>query len=182
VAAKKAEEQFINVKETRSGEPEEVLQRFRRDSHEVVDIVLDLVSAATKKAGAITQQVIKVQGEKVPEKSKSTASEQLPRLLVPRPVKAGSSAEVPMTLENSGQKPTERTTFHCTDLVDAGGNRLPASSVSFKPRSLIIAAQKSAKVTVVLNVPEGTPPGVYSGLVQASKLNQLRALLAVEVA
>ena len=41
VAAKQVEKRFIKVSELRSGKPDEVTQRFRRDSHEPIDILLD---------------------------------------------------------------------------------------------------------------------------------------------
>jgi len=181
VAAKKAELQFINVNEVRSGEPEEVLNRFRRDSHEVVDILLDVFSAATKRAGSLTQRMISIQGTKPQEEVKSAASEQLPKLMVPQPIKAGESAEVPMTLENNGDEATEEFSFNSTDLVNASGDRILAAKITFSPSSLTIAPKKSTKVAVTIKVPQKTPHGVYSGLVQASKLSRLRAILVAEV-
>ena len=106
---------------------------------------------------------------------------QMPTLMMPNSIKAGESAEVPMTLENDSDKSTDELKFLSTDLVNASGDRISSEKTTFAPSSLIIGPNKAEKVTVTVRVPEGTPPGVYSGLVQATKLNQLRALLMVQV-
>src|ERR1700674_986614 len=63
VAAKKVENRFIDANTVRAGKPEEVLLRFRRDAHEVVDILLDLVFVATNAVGGITRSVIRISGD-----------------------------------------------------------------------------------------------------------------------
>ena len=72
VAAKNVESRFVDVKASRSGKPEEVLPRFRRDAHEVVDILMDLVNVATRTVSGFTQSVIKISGEATPGKDART--------------------------------------------------------------------------------------------------------------
>ncbi len=43
----KHEKKVVDVDKLRAGDPQEVIQRFRRDAHDVVDILLDLVNVAT---------------------------------------------------------------------------------------------------------------------------------------
>ena len=181
VAAKKVEKRFVNVSELRSGKPDEVIQRFRRDSHELVDILLDMINVSLKYIGNLTQQVIRIRGAETQEKPESMAPGQIPTLMMPNSIKAGESAEVPMTLENDSDKSTDELKFLSTDLVNATGDRISSEQTTFTPPSLTLGPNKAEKVTVTVHVPEGTPPGVYSGLVQATKLNQLRALLMVQV-
>jgi len=181
IAAKQVEKRFVNVSELRSGKPDEVIQRFRRDSHELVDILLDMINVSVKYIGNLTQQVIRIRGVEPKEKPEHMAPGQLPTLMMPNSIKAGESAEVPMTLENDSDKSTDELKFLSTDLVNASGDRISSEKTTFTPSSLIIGPNKAEKVTVTVRVPEGTPPGVYSGLVQATKLDQLRALLMVQV-
>src|SRR5205823_2923222 len=52
-AAKQIEERFLDVAEMRSTSPDEVMARFRKDAHEVVDIALDLLNVPTRSLGGL---------------------------------------------------------------------------------------------------------------------------------
>ena len=58
---------------------------------------------------------------------------------------------------------------------------LPAEMVSFQPRELMLSPGKTGEVTVRVVIPAQTRCGVYSGLVRASKLDYLHAVLVVQV-
>jgi hypothetical protein len=45
----------------------------------------------------------------------------------------------------------------------------------------VIPPRQTERVVVVVEVPKETAPGVYSGLVAATKLDHLRAVLTVQV-
>lgn len=184
VAAKQVEMQFVDVDKLRGRDPEEVMQRFRRDAHEVVDILLDLVSVATNSLTGLAQRAIKISSGAVgggDERPAPTGASGIPALNIAQPVKPGGRVEVPMRLENDSDDGTETFTFMSTDLFSPSGERIPAQQISFVPETLTIAPRNTATVTVAINVPEGATVGVYSGLLQATKLNQLRAVVTVQV-
>ncbi len=180
-AAKRVEQRFVDVGKLRGGNPEEVMQRFRHDAHDVVDILIDMVNLATNSLGGLAQRVVTIGGAKRSSTSAPGAAVDTPSLAIPRPVKAGQSIEVPMTVENASEGPTDALHFHSSDLVSAEGARIPAQQISFAPSDLVIGPHKSEIVKVTVTVPEGTPPGTYAGLLRASKLEQLRALLTVQI-
>ena len=181
VAAREVEKRFIDVQKVRGANAEEVMQRFRRDAHDVVDILIDMVTVATNAVGGLTQRVVTVGAARRAEGGSTPASFGTPSLGVPHKVKAGQSIEVPLSLENSGDTPTEALEFHSSDLVSCTGARIVAGQVSFVPRSLVIAARQAEVVKVTVAVPADTPPGTYAGLLQASKLEQLRAVVTVQI-
>lgn len=181
IAAKEIEGKFLNVEKTRSRDPEEVIQRFRRDAHEVIDIFIDLVSAASTRAAQVARTTIITGGGSRAGKGETAAADKVPALTMPRPVKAGESSQVEMTLENDSDKATDKFGFYASDLLNADGDRIPASHVTFEPSSLVIGPKKSEKVTIIVKAPKGTPAGAYSGLIQATNLNQLRAVLEVRI-
>ena len=86
-----------------------------------------------------------------------------------------------MTLENESSKPTDVFYLLSSDLVNPNGDRIAAGQVSFVPEKMVIEPQKSAVITVTVHVPDSTPPGTYSGLLQATKLEQLRAVLSIQI-
>jgi len=181
VAAKKVEEQFINVGELRSGNSDDVIQRFRRDAHEVIDIIIDLVNVAARSLDGFTQQIISINGNPNQSKSNPSSGSTVPILNLPNSITAGGSTTVPMTLQNNSDKTTEKFELYSTDLINGDGARILAKYISFKPASLAIGPQKTETVVVDVTVPKTTQPGVYSSLIQANKLDQLQAVLTVRV-
>lgn len=179
IAAKQVEGRFLNVNKLRSGGPDELMHRFRRDAHEVVDILMDVVNAATSSLGGLAQRAVTIRGggARKPEAREGGA---IPTLVMP--VKAGASNEVAMSVENDGDTPIVEFTFQSTDLVDGRGNRLLAKQITFSPVMLTLQPRTTERVTVAAQVPVGTTPGTYSGLLQASRLDDLRAILLLQIA
>ena len=186
---RKLENKMVDVDKLRSSDPQEVIQRFRRDAHDVVDILLDLVNVATNSLDQLTQRVIRIGVSEVRSGAQasaggsggSSAGGGIPSLAVSTPVKPGGAVEIPMTLENESSKPTDVFYLLSSDLVNPNGDRISAGQVSFVPEKMIIEPQKSAVITVTVRVPDSTPPGTYSGLLQATKLEQLRAVLSIQI-
>ena len=177
-AAKQIESRLLDVSEMRSTNPDEVMERFRKDAHEVVDIVLDLLNVPTRSLGGLAQRISV--GEAPAGRSVGPGAN-APTITLPEDVPAGSSAQVPFSLENDGDAPTAKFKFQATDLVNAGGDAIQGRHVSFDPATLTIPPHNRESVTISVQVPKGTSPGVYSGLVLASKLERLRAVLVVSV-
>lgn len=178
-AAKQIERKFLNVADMRSASPDEVMARFRKDAHEVVDIVLDLINVPTRSLGEITNRI--AVGDTEPRRRTQAPAADSPTIALPGDLQPGSSGAVPFHLENDGDTATAEFVFQATDLVNAEGDKIPAQHVTFDPSKLRIPPHDRESVTVNVTVPAGTAPGTYSGLVLASKLERLRAVLVVSV-
>jgi hypothetical protein len=177
LAARQIEDKFIDSTELRSGKPDEVFQRFRRDAHEVVDIVLDIVSATGRNATSMAQRVISIRGgeRNGPEAASTTV------LTMPQPIKGGQTGEVSLVIENDGDATAEPFELHSTDLISASGPRIAAEAVSFDPKVIRVGSHQNQRVLVRVTPPSATEPGVYSGLIQSSRPDQLRAVLTITV-
>ncbi|MEP7343808.1 MAG: hypothetical protein ABI877_01015 [Gemmatimonadaceae bacterium] len=68
-----------------------------------------------------------------------------------------------------------------TNLIGEEGAEIPAEQVSFQPRELTLEASKAGDVIVRVVVPAQTPCGIYSGLIRASNLSSVHAVLVVQV-
>jgi hypothetical protein len=186
VAAKEVEKRFIDVDTLRSGDPGEVIQRFRKDTHEVVDILLDLAHAATRSLGDVAGRAVRLRpigmgmqrGESGPN---TLAAGAMPTLMIPAPVAPGGTSEVMLSVENDTESPTATFEFHSTDLIDQDGHRIAAEHVSFSSRSLSVGPHQTEKVGIRVTVPTGTPAGRYSGMLQASRMDHLRAILLIDI-
>lgn len=95
-------------------------------------------------------------------------------------VSPGSTTRINITLENEDAHPAH-IEFYNSGLIGEDGAQIPAERVSFQPEALTIEPGKSGEVAVTVVVPEKTLRGVYSGLLRASKLDHLHAVLVVHV-
>jgi hypothetical protein len=178
LAARQIENKFIDTDELRSGKSDEVLQRFRRDAHEVVDIVVDIVGATARNATRMAKRAISIRGgERSTGEGASTSV-----LTMPQPVKAGQTGEVSLVVENDGESTVEPFEFRPTDLVSASGDRIPEDAVRFDPKVISVGSHQNQRVAVRVTPPADTPPGTYSGLIQSSRPDLLRAVLTIIVA
>src|SRR4029079_6770499 len=112
-AAKDIEARFLNIAEMRSASRDELMSRYRNDAHDVVDIVLDLISVPTRSLNGLAQRISI--GES------PAATDGAPTIALPDDVPAGGSGTVPFSLENDGDAPTAEFEFQATDLVNADG-------------------------------------------------------------
>lgn len=178
-ATKMVEERFLNVNELRSGEKEEVFQRFRRDAHELVDILIDVVGTTSKSMGNLAKRIVSIRSED--QLAKGGGSGRTQTIRPTEPVKVGESTNVIMTVNNDTDEHLASFRFHSSELVSIQGDRIPSTAVHFNPTTLKLEPHRSEKVTVTIKVPAQAPKGVYSGFIQATNLEQLRVVLTVQV-
>jgi hypothetical protein len=175
-AVKKVERRMINVQSIRAKNPDAVIHRFRRDAHEVVDILVDLAGAAIDSVGAAARRAVEIRGE-----VSDAAQVGVVTLSVPDTVSAGDSAEVAMLVENDGESETEVFQLTSSDFVSSSGSRIPSGQVTFSPEPIQIAPQATQRVALRVRIPPDSAPGVYTGVVQATKLEHVRAVVVVTV-
>lgn len=178
--AQQTEDRFPQVQKFRSEPADEVMQRFRRDAHEVVDIFIDVVGASLKSVPDINNTNLLRVGNVV-VKPVQVAPEQRPVIKAPTAVKAGGLAEILISFENNRNTETEEFKLYSTDLISNKGERLPAGLVKFVPATMKIAAFQTMQATVTVAVPEETSPGTYTGLVLASNVTDLRSEIVIKV-
>ena len=147
----------------------------------MVDILLDLVNVATSAVGNLQERAISIAIGQPRRAPAPPAGDAIQALVAPGTIKAGSAVEIPMTLKNESDSPTETFQFHSSDLVNSDGEHIAAQQIRFMPEKMVIDPQQDAMVTVTISVPQGTPPGTYSGLLQATRMEQLRAVLTVTI-
>jgi hypothetical protein len=183
VAAQKVEERFVNVKELRTNEPDALMQRFRKDAHDIVDIIVDLVQVAVGSAAGLTQRGLPF---RLGTSTNGNGGERLslpPMTVVniPEPILPGGSGEAQISVENEGDEATAALKFHVADLVSAAGASIAAGNVKFTPGSVVIQPRTAARVAIAVTVPKGVAPGTYSGIIQATNLDRVRAVLQLQV-
>jgi hypothetical protein len=91
--------------------------------------------------------------------------------------RAGQSIEIILGLVNEQRVEPVEVQLFCTDLVAGPGRHIAAERITFEPAALWLAAQSSADVMVRVDVPPSAAPGLYAGLLRATNLEDLKAIV-----
>jgi hypothetical protein len=150
-----------------SGQPSQWLKagsegdRFRRQAHELIETLLTTFSGGSREKGG-------------------PADDQVPLLRGPAPVQAGLAARIGFRVANEEETPSE-VTLYCTDFISDSGHEIPALRITVLPRRATVPAKGDADFEIEVAVPGQTPPGFYSGLIQAMGNRYVKAVLMIEV-
>ena len=106
--------------------------------------------------------------------------EPAPVLAPPGPIAPGGTAQIAISLVNEDEESAE-IVFFGTGLIGDDGARIPAERISFQPRELMLSPGQTGEVVVRIAVPAQMRCGVYSGLIRASKLDYLHAVVVMQV-
>jgi hypothetical protein len=150
-----------------SGQPGQWLKagsegdRFRRQAHEFIETLLATFSGGARDTESVTD-------------------DHVPLLRSSAPVQAGHATRVGFQVANEEDTPSE-VTLYCTDFISDAGHEIPAVRVTALPRRATVPAKGAADFEIEVAVPQQTPPGCYSGLIQAMGNRYVKAVLMVEV-
>ena len=101
---------------------------------------------------------------------------------MPEPVEPGGTAKVSMSVENDGDEPTGNFALRVLRAWSTGtGDQIGPDRIEFSPKRLNLPAHGRKRVEVQVHVPADAPSGVYSGVLQATRLDHVRAVLVVTV-
>jgi hypothetical protein len=93
----------------------------------------------------------------------------------------GESVELVLELINDQRAGPVQVEWVCTDLVSAQGRRIAAERIAFEPAALWLPAQSSGTVALRVDVPPNAEPGLYAGLLRATNLDDLKAIVTLGV-
>ena len=108
---------------------------------------------------------------------------------VPLVERRGLKTEVAAVVENpqatvqiaNEEGTATEVTLYSTNFVADQGYEIPSLRVTILPRVLSIPAGGSAEFEITIAVPQQTPKGYYSGLIQAMGSKYFKAVLSLEV-
>ena len=210
LAAKNIEKKVLNVDEVRDTNPEELMSRIRRDTHDAVDILLDAFSALTSHFGLLAETL----------KTKTAPAEQstnngtrdsardsganpnanpngngagpangtqqkttpdTPVVRTEKPARPGATIEVPIVLSNDSKDQSILVALNRSELIGPGGNKIPAKFIKLMPRSFTMEPLQKKDVVIKINIPETSKEGSYSSLIRDESNPDLRVILTVDI-
>jgi hypothetical protein len=137
------------------------LDLVRRQAHEFIESLLVTFSQAT--------------GEKA-----APYEDQVPLIRCVAPVEAGGEARATMAVANDEDTPSD-VSLYCTNFVADSGSELPSLRVTVSPRRATIPPRGEMAFEIKIAIPQQTPAGIYSGLIQAMGSKYVKAVLSVEI-
>ena len=110
----------------------------------------------------------------------SAGAESAPVLTAPGLAAPGGLALIDFSLVSDDSRPAP-VAFYCTGLVGDAGARIGAEQISFEPPALTLAPGLTQQVSVQIAIPAQAAPGLYAGLMRASQIEHLHAVLMLRV-
>jgi hypothetical protein len=104
----------------------------------------------------------------------------VPMLRSRQSVRIGEVGSLTFKLHNDSETAASFT-LHCTDLLSGSGGRIVSQAVEFTPQNVQLKQDSSIEVMLKFRVPQGSIPGIYSGLLIASELSYLQAVIRFNV-
>jgi hypothetical protein len=179
ITAKQMEEKWTNVHNMRSEDSDALFTRFRRDAHDIMDLILDFAAIAAKNVSQFSSQWISVKTE--PSTAESVKPENIPLIKVPTELRQNEYFELPVKLENESKTDSKSIHFVNSAFSGSGNDHLPADIVSFDPNPLVVPPGSSSTVLLKISIPADAKEGSYSCLIEAKSLNDLKAMLILKI-
>ncbi|MEO7960397.1 MAG: hypothetical protein ABIR19_02555 [Ginsengibacter sp.] len=183
LAAKKIEKKIINVDDVRSN-PQNLLNRIRKDTHEVVDLFLDGFIALSSQLKLLSDNVATQVGD-IKASPASPAKEQKSSVSILQPdeaVKPGETAILYMNLSDDDIVMPIEIQLKKNDLAGALGEKIAARNITILPASLVLNPGEKKEVAIHIKVPPACKPGHYTSLFTDIKNPAVKTIINIEVA
>lgn len=189
LAAKRVEKKVINVDEMRDTDPEELMSRIRRDTHDAIDIFMDAFTALTRHFGGLTETLNRTKpdplakntGNGHPNGSQQQAAPAIPVVRTEKPAKPGTAIEIPIVLSNDSEDRSIVVALSRSELIGPGGTKIPAKLIKLTPRSFTLEPLQKKEVLIKINIPDTCKKGSYSSLIQDDSNPDIRVIITVDV-
>lgn len=153
------------------------LEQLRQQAYKLVDTFLQMLKDRPE---LLTQFVS--QFSSIERPLQTNVALPFPLLKVPLPVNAGEIGHIPISLINDDPKDTLNHALHTTDLVNASGHKISADHINVSSNRSKVLPGESVDEQIEIRIPPGTPPGIYSGLLQAEESTVGQTVIQVTVA
>lgn len=186
LAAKNIEKKLIDVDELRSN-PDALMNRIRRDSHEVLDLVIDGFASITSQMNEVLE-ALKNETKSASKKNKSTPkSASKPSngnviFLEPEhPLKAGETTTLNLSLFNDSENETSTIELRKSDFLGSGSQKIGLRAIKIEPKTIQLKPQEEKDINISINLPKNSIVGYYNAFLTDVNNPKIRILLALEV-
>lgn len=182
LAAKKIEKEVIDVDDVRH-DPDDLMNRIRRDTHDAVDLFIDALTAITKHVTELST-TLKNQNEASnnPKASASRSNDNKVSFIeADKPLKPGDSTSMEITLfDDSSDEPVD-IKIQKTDFTGRGKQSIYSRAIKIEPSEISLEPGEEKDVTIQINLPKNASPGKYHALLTDANNHDLRVVIGIDV-
>lgn len=178
LAAKKIERKVLDVDDIRN-DPDDLMNRIRRDTHEAVDLFLDALTAITKQVNKLAEKENKPQSEPATSNN-SKKSPVLSLIETERPLHPGETEVFTFTLLEDTVD-TTKISFQKTALFGPNGQTINATAIKVSPQNLVLKSNEEREIRVKISLPKKAEPGIYNAFITDKENAIVKVVLNVEV-
>ncbi len=182
LAAKKIEKKVINVDDVR-GDSENLVNRLRKDTHEVVDLFIDALIAVTNQLKNLSTN-INTTNDALKKTTSATDQKPAATLAILQPdeaAKPGETITLHMQLSNDESTDAVKIALKKNDLVGASNQKISAKYIQIKPSPVVLKTGEEKEVAIQIKVPPNCKAGHYTALLTDEFNPKIKALLSIEV-
>lgn len=182
LAAKKIEKEVIDVDDVRR-DPDDLMNRIRRDTHDAIDLFIDALTVITKHVTELST-TLKDQKETAgkPEPPTGRSSDNKVSFIEPdKPLKPGESTSMALTLFDDASEQTIDIKIQKTQFSGPGRQFIYSGAIKVEPSEISLEPGEEIDVTVQINLPKNAEPGTYHALLTDANDHDFRIVIRIEV-
>ncbi|NOQ73878.1 MAG: hypothetical protein GQ574_17860 [Crocinitomix sp.] len=180
LAAKKIEKKVIDVDDIRS-DPNDLLNRIRRDTHEAVDLFLDAFTAISKQVNNLAAfKSNNSTSEEKPTTPQASTNKGAIVLDADNPVKPGEKVSFCFSLLEDTEE-TTNLTFRKTNLIGLNNHTIFSRALKITPDKVELKPNEAQEIMVDLTVPKNAEADQYNAFISTEGPNAIKVVLNVEV-
>jgi hypothetical protein len=180
LAAKRIEKNVIDVDAIRTN-PENLMNRIRKDTHEALDIFLDAFATLSKQLGILTDTVSKENEKQAATQSPQKKTENLQVIENDEPVKAGQKITLHISLNDDALTKPTKLDFHKTDFIGPRQQKIQSRYIQLKPATVLLKPGKVKEIAIQVTVPKNCKPGHYHSLLLITQMPEIKNVISLQV-
>ncbi len=182
LAAKKIEKEVIDVDDIRHN-PDDLMNRIRRDTHEAVDLFIDALTAITKHVSELSTTLDNKNGasnhsESVNGQGKENA---ISFIEAEEPLQPGKSTSIILSVFDDHSEAPVNIKIQKTDLTGPQKQIIHSRAIKIVPSTVTLKPGEEKEISVQINVPKYASSGKYHAMLTDENNHDFRVVIGIEV-
>ena len=182
LAAKNIEKEMIDVDNIRNN-PDDLMNRIRRDTHEAVDLFIDALTAITKHVSTLSS-TLDVQNSGTEKANTSNGKEKdssVSFIEAETPLKPGESTTLSLNVfDGEADEPIDLS-IQKTEFKGPNKQFIWSRAIKIEPAELTLKPGEEKEISVQINIPKNAEPGKYNTMLTDANNHDFRAVIGIEV-
>lgn len=182
LAAKKIEKEVIDVDDIRHN-PDDLMNRIRRDTHEAVDLFIDALTAITKHVSEISTTLDNKNGTANHTESENGRDKEnaISFIEADEPLNPGKSTSIILSVFDDHSKAPVNIKIQKTDLTGPQKQSIHSRAIKIVPSTVTLKPGEEKEISIQIKVPKNASPGKYHAMLTDENNHDFRVVIGIEV-